>query len=440
MARRKKPLPAELQTAQIEGATHDGRGISHIEGKAVFIDGALPGEQVRFRYTGMRRRYATGILTEVLKPSPDRITPRCDHFAVCGGCSLQHLSPPAQITMKQALLLEQLKRIGKITDFELWPPLTGPLWGYRRKARLGVKYVRNKERVLVGFRERGRNLIADIEHCPVLAPVIGERLKQLAELIDSTSIKTQIPQIEVAVGDNRTALVIRVLAMPTEQDKEIFLEFGRQTGIELYLQPKGPESVIPLDNTNTHPLYYHLPKAIKLYFGPLDFTQVNADINTRMIERVLDALAPHPQETVLDLFCGLGNFTLPISRHAGRVIGVEGNPNAVEQARINARANQIDNVEFHCADLAKDIGEQSWVQGRYDKILLDPARSGALEIMDWLPKWAPQKIVYVSCNPATLARDLGELVNRHGYRLIKAGILDMFPHTAHVESIALLEP
>ncbi|HHJ38236.1 MAG: 23S rRNA methyltransferase [Methylothermaceae bacteria B42] len=438
--RRRKPLPQEPVQALIENVTHDGQGIAYVDGKAVFIEGALPGEKVVFRYREIRRDFARGTVLEVTEPNKDRVTPKCAFFDRCGGCSLQHLDPAAQIRLKQDLLIQQFARIGKIPQFELWPPLTGPLWGYRRKARLGVKFVRNKGRVLVGFREKGSGLIADIDACLVLDPKVGDRLKDLATLIDSLTIKERIPQIEAAVGDNRSALVFRVLQPPSEEDLGKLKQFGKRFQFDIYLQPKGPDSVTPLLPENPQPLHYRLPEDIELQFGPLDFTQVNAAINIKMIHRVLETLKPSPTDNILDLFCGLGNFTLPLARHAGQVTGIEGNESAVEQARHNAQINQLKNTQFYCSDLTQDFSENPWSQATYNKILLDPSRAGAFEVMDWIPRWQPQRIVYVSCNPATLARDVGHLVHQRGYRLIKAGIMDMFPHTAHVESIALLEP
>ncbi|BCX89448.1 23S rRNA (uracil1939-C5)-methyltransferase [Methylomarinovum tepidoasis] len=438
--RRRRPLPTEPALATVEKLTHDGRGIAYVDGKAIFITGALPGETVRFRYIELRRDHGSGQVVEVLRPAPERVAPPCSAFGRCGGCSLQHLDHAAQIRAKEALLAEQLRRIGGIDDFERWPPLAGPVWGYRRKARLGVRYVRNKGKVLVGFRERGSGKVAEIESCLTLHPRVGERLQDLAGLIDALSIREQLPQIEVAIGDNRSALAFRVLQSPRAEDRQRLSDFGRRCNFDIYLQPKGPESLQPLCPADPPLPCYFLPEDVTLWFGPLDFTQVNADINHKMIARVLETLAPRTEETLLDLFCGLGNFTLPLARRGGRIVGVEGNPRAVEMGRYNARANGIDNVEFHVCDLTQPLGDQPWAEARYDKILLDPARSGALELMAWLPRWRPKQVVYVSCNPATLARDVGRLVHEHGFRLIRAGIMDMFPHTAHVESIALLTP
>ncbi len=438
--RRRRRLPEAIFQAHIDKLTHDGRGIAFVDGRAVFIEGALPGEKVTFRYTEMRRDYACGKVVEVVAAAPDRVDPPCSAFGRCGGCSLQHVSHDAQIRMKQDLLTEQMRRIGKIPQFELWPPLTGPEWGYRRKARLGVRYVRNKQNVLVGFRERGSGKVAEIDACLTLHPKVGKRLQDLSLLVEDLSIREQLPQIEVAIGDNRSALVFRVLQPPTEADRSRLAEFGRNFDFDVYLQPGGPDSLEALTPPDPPLLHYRLPGEILLWFGPLDFTQVNADLNRRMIERVLEALDPRPNETILDLFCGLGNFTLPLARRAARVVGVEGNPRAVDMGHYNATANQIENVRFHCCDLTQELDDQPWARCQYDKILLDPARSGALELMKWLPRWRPKRIVYVSCNPATLARDVGQLVHEHGFHLNRAGIIDMFPHTAHVESVAELEP
>lgn len=435
---RHRPLPKEPATATVERFTHDGRGLAYADGKAVFIEQALPGETVRFRYTDRRRDYACGTVLEVLTPAPERILPPCPYFGVCGGCRLQHLEPTAQLACKQNLLLEQLRRIGKVEPLAIWPPLTGPLLGYRRKARLGVRRVPSKDRVLVGFREQGTGRIADIHACLVLHPNVGTKIQELAALINDLSVREQIPQVEVAIGDNRSALVLRVLGPAQASDLAALQGFGQAQEFDIYLQPQGPDSLLALLPEAPSLLCYSLPEEITLWFGPLEFTQINAEINRRMIEQVLTVLDPHPSETVLDLFCGLGNFTLPLARRAARVVGVDGNPKAIARARENAKVNQISNAEFYCADLNQDLTGFSWAQARYDKLLLDPSRAGALEAISYVSRWRPEQIVYVSCNPATLARDIGYLVHTGGYRLVGVGIMDMFPHTAHVESMAQL--
>jgi 23S rRNA (uracil1939-C5)-methyltransferase len=437
---RHKKLPQGAFETRIDSFTHDGRGVARVDGKPVFIDGALPGEKVSFVYTDIRRDYAEGKVETVLEPAPGRVEPRCPSFGVCGGCSLQHLAGAAQIEEKQKLLVEQFRRIGKIGEVPLFPPLTGPSWGYRHKARLGVKNVPRKGRVLVGFRERSSPYIADLEFCPVLHPKVGERLRDLSELIGGLSLGDRLPQIEAAVGDERTALVFRVLEDPTEADLQRFREFGARLGFDIYLQRHGPDSVAALYPESPPLLSYTLPEQeVEFRFKPTEFTQVNVDINRKMVGRVMEILAPEPDDSVLDLFCGLGNFTLPIAKRAGFAVGVEGGREAVERARQNAGDNGIGNAEFHVADLTQPLEGMAWANRRYDKILLDPSRAGAEEVLAGVPQWGASRIVYVSCNPATLARDAGILVHRHGYRLIRAGVMDMFPQTAHVESIALFE-
>ncbi|HYE38060.1 23S rRNA (uracil(1939)-C(5))-methyltransferase RlmD [Methylocaldum sp.] len=437
---RKKPLPQGAISAHIESFAHDGRGVARVEGKAVFIDGALPGEDVTFVYTSVRRDYAEGKVEEVVTPAPGRVSPGCPSFGVCGGCSFQHLTDAAQIEEKQKLLVDQFRRIGKIDDVPLWPPLTGPHWGYRHKARLGVKYVPKKGRVLVGFRERSSPYIADLEFCPVLHPKVGERLRDLSELIGSLVIKDRLPQIEVAVGDERTALIFRILEDVPPDDLERLKAFGTRLDFDIYVQRHGPDSVIPHYPEHPPMLSYALPNQdIEFRFKPTDFTQVNVEINRKMVDRVMEVLDPAPGDAVLDLFCGIGNFTLPIAKRAGCVIGVEGSRESVERARQNADANSMGNVEFHVADLSQALNDADWASRRYDKILLDPSRAGAEEVLSYVPRWGASRIVYVSCNPSTLARDAGILVHQHGYRLIRAGVMDMFPQTAHVESIALFE-
>lgn len=437
---RRHPLPAGAFQTLIESLTHDGRGVARIEGKPVFVEGALPGETVEFVYTDLRRDYSEGRVTKVLESAPGRVEPRCPHFGLCGGCSLQHLADEAQIEEKQKLLVEQFQRIGKIEDVPLFPPLTGPSWGYRHKARLGVKYVPKKGRVLVGFRERASPYIADLAACPVLHPRVGERLQDLSELIAGLSLKDRLPQIEVAVGDDRAALVFRVLEDPTEDDLARFRDFGARFGFDIYLQRQGPDSVTALYPEAPPLLSYALPaEGIEFRFKATEFTQVNVDINRKMVDRVLEILAPEAGDSVLDLFCGIGNFTLPLARRAGFVAGVEGGREAVERGRENAAANGLTNVEFHVADLTQPLEGLPWAGRRYNKILLDPSRAGAEEVLAGVPRWDAARIVYVSCNPSTLARDAGILVHRHGYRLVRAGVMDMFPQTAHVESIALFE-
>lgn len=437
--RRKKKLPTETVFVEIESLSHDGRGVAHIDGKAIFVDGALPGEEVGFVYTSQRRKFDEGRAVEIKKASPDRVEPKCEHFGVCGGCSLQHMSPEAQIKSKQQVMLDNLERIGKVTPQNILPPLTDNPWGYRRRARLGVKHVFKKGKVLVGFREKRAPYVAELNSCQVLHPSVGEKITDLANLIEGLSIHDKIPQIEVAVGDDKTGLVFRNLEPVTEEDKTKLSTFGKENNFIIYLQPAGPDSIVLLYPEQAE-LGYQLPEYnVNYTFEPNDFVQVNANLNRKMVNHALQLLQPEQGDEILDLFCGLGNFTLPIARKAKYVEGVEGDKQLVERANANAKANNIDNAEFHYADLTQDLDTMPWLKRKWDKILIDPPRTGALEVIEHLPNTKPKRIVYVSCNPATLARDADELVNKHGYKLVSVGVMDMFPHTAHVEAIALFE-
>ncbi len=435
--RRKPKLPNYPVRASIESLSHDGRGVTHVDGKAVFVDGALPGEEISFFYTARARRHDEGRVCEIFVASADRVEPGCAHFDICGGCSLQHLAAARQILSKQQILLDNLQRIGQVEPERVLDPVTGPVWGYRNKARLGVKHVIKKGRVLVGFREKRKPYIADIRRCEVLHPSVGERLEELAQLIQGLDASARIAQIEVAVGDEHTALVFRNLDPLSAADADMLVDYARRTELHIYLQPGGEDSVQPLWPQQPV-LSYHLPDyAIEMRFLPLDFTQVNPAINQPMIRQALDLLDLRGGERVLDLFCGLGNFSLPIARAAGRVTGVEGGAGLVQRARENAAHNGIENVDYHVADLSQDLSGQSWMQPGYERILIDPPRSGAQELVPQLAGLQAGRIVYVSCHPGSLARDAGVLVNDLGYRLEAAGVMDMFPHTAHVESMAL---
>jgi len=442
--RRRKKLPTEPVLATIEAMSHDGRGIAHIDGKVTFIARALPGEEVMFRYTMKRGKFDEGDAIEVLKASPQRIEPRCPHFGVCGGCSLQHLSPEDQISAKQERLLENLKHLGKVTPGEVLPPLTAEAWGYRRKARLGVKFMRREEVVRVGFREKHSAFLTDAKQCDVLNEAIDSRLTQFGELVNRLSVRDKIPQIEVAVGDEQIALVFRHLEPLSDDDEQHLRAYGERENLGIFVQPKGPKTIRRLwpevseNQTDDFVLSYTLPAYdVTLQFLPTDFTQVNAELNIKMIDRAVDMLELGPDDRVLDLFCGLGNFSLPMARKAGIVVGVEGEESLVEKARENAQRNNIQNAEFHMADLNGDLAAEPWYGEGFNKLLLDPPRSGAPVVVEKLLQPLPERIVYVSCDPATLARDAGVLVNQHGYTLVSAGVMDMFPHTAHVESIAL---
>lgn len=439
--RRRRPrLPEGEFEAAILDMAHDGRGIARVDGKVTFIQGALPGEQVRFRYLKVKRSHDEAVATAVLAPAAERVEPRCPHYAVCGGCSLQHLAPEAQIRAKQAVLLENLRQIGGVEPESVYPPLTNETpWGYRRKARLGVKWVPKKGRVLVGFRERGGSKVADLSVCHVLHPRVGGLLPALSDLIGGLTIRDRVPQIEVAMDDEHCVLIFRILDPLADSDRERILAFGERHDIIPYVQPGGPHSVAPLRAPGID-LSYRLPgQGVVLGFEPGDFTQVNSEINRRMVDRAMELLDPSPADRVLDLFCGVGNFTLPLARHAGQVTGVEGEPGLVQRARENAARNRLHNVAFHAANLYEPVDHLPWARGGYQKVLLDPPRSGALEVLPLLPRLGAQRVLYISCYPGTLARDAGVLVQEHGYRLLGTGVMDMFPHTAHVESIALFE-
>lgn len=437
---RKKKLPEAAVAATIESLAHDGRGITHVDGKVVFIDEALPGEQIEFIYTDSRRDYAEGKVDKLLTQSEYRTEPKCEHFGSCGGCSFQHVKDEQQIQIKQDLLVEQFNRIGKVDIAQIWEPLTGPHWGYRSKARMGVKYVAKKGRVLVGFRERRNPFLAEIESCKVMHPIVGEKLMDLSEMIGGLTVKDKIPQIEVAIGDEDCVLAFRVLEPPTAEDKERMREFGHKHNISMCLQSKGPDTIVPIEGEPEVIPSYTLPdQGVKFNFKPAMFTQVNYEINKKMITRVIDALDLNENDHVLDLFCGLGNFTLPMATKAGKVVGVEGDQPLVNHAKENAKLNNLENVEFHVADLSKDVSGQAWARQKFNKVMLDPSRAGASEVLHNLKHWNPDLVMYVSCNPSTLARDAGILVNEMGYKLVKAGVMDMFPQTGHVESIALFE-
>lgn len=438
--RRRARLPEGEFEAEIADMAHDGRGVTRVDGKATFIQGALPGERVRFRYLKVKRSHDEGVATAVLEAAADRVEPRCPHYTICGGCSLQHLAPDAQIQAKQGVLLDNLHQLGKVQPETVYSPLRNETpWGYRRKARLGVKWVPKKDKVLVGFRERGSSKVADLSACHVLHPRVGRLLPALSELIGALSIRDRVPQIEMAMDDARCVLIFRVLDPLSEADQGRLIAFGAQHDIVPYVQPGGPDTVVPLVPPGID-LSYRLPSEdLTVGFLPGDFTQVNTEINRKMVDRAMELLAPETNDRVLDLFCGVGNFTLPLARHAGSVVGVEGDAGLVQRARDNATRNTLHNVVFHTANLYESVEGEPWLREPYDKALLDPPRSGAQEVLPLLPKLGVRRILYVSCYPGTLARDAGLLVNEYGYHLLGAGVMDMFPHTAHVESIALFE-
>lgn len=435
--KRRQRIPQDPVETHIESLSHDGRGVARIEGKTVFIDGALAGEQVKFLYSKMHSKYDEGRTIEVLQAANDRVDAKCQHFGVCGGCSLMHMAPEAQLALKQKTLEEHLNHFGNVTPEQWLEPLTGPLWGYRRKARLGVKHVAKKERVLVGFREKGTPYLALLERCEVLDPRVGNRLAELGEMIAKLEGFNRIAQIEVAMDDEHTALVFRNLDPLSEQDQHALIAYGQANDLWIYLQSGGPDTVTPLWPKNPQ-LSYAPEEGLNLEFEPNDFTQVNAGINKKMIQRTMELLEISAEDRILDLFCGLGNFTLPLAKRVTEVVGVEGDEALVRHARDNATKNGLANATFEQADLTKtELKDYPWAKAGFNKILLDPPRSGAFEVLHQLAALGAERLVYVSCNPATLARDAGELVNNHGYTLVSTGVMDMFPHTTHVESIAL---
>ena len=447
MAQRKriKKLPRGEFPAHVESLTLEGRGVAHVDGKATFIGRALPGEDVRFVYRDRRRHYDLGDAVTVDNPSPERVDPGCPHFHVCGGCAMQHLAPEAQVRHKQAALLEQLARIGRVEPERILEPLTGPVWRYRRMARLGVRFDRKKGRVRVGFRELASAQIADIDTCPVLDPRVGESLPALAECITALEVRRDIPQVEIGCGDDHCALAFRHMKPLSGADRARLDAFADEHGFAVFLQPGGPETLAPLTDgaRDVYPSYRLEPFGVAIRFSPLDFAQVNAEINRRMVEQAIDWLDVQAGDRVLDLFAGLGNFSLPLARvtgAGGSVTAVEADEAMVARGEDSARANGIDNTRHVVGNLFEPDERLPWMRECYDRVLIDPPRAGAREMMPVVARMAPRRIVYVSCHPGSLARDVGLLVHEHGYRLLAAGVMDMFPHTAHVESMVVLEP
>ncbi len=442
--RRRKALPQEPVRCVIESLSHDGRGIARADGKTQFVDGALPGETVMAKMVSSRSKFDELRTLEVVDAVPERQAPPCQFADLCGGCSLQHMSADAQIRFKEDTLRQHFAHFGGIEPEHWEPPLRSEATlGYRRKARLGVRYVKARESVLVGFREKRNSFLADIDRCVVLDPRIGDRIVPVRELLHGMEAYDRIAQVEVACGDDCAAMVFRNMDELSARDRDRLVTFGQAHDVHIYLQPKGPDTVHRIWPASSGPederLSYRLDEFdLTLQFHPMDFTQVNAGINRAMVHRAVEWLDVQPGERVLDLFCGLGNFTLPLARRGGDVVGVEGDDAMVVRGRENAALNGLDNVTFYGADLHGDFTGQPWAKEGFDKILIDPPRSGAEDICRYLTAFGANRIVYVSCNPATLARDAGVLV-RHGYRLVRAGVMDMFPHTTHVESIALFE-
>lgn len=439
--------PASLELV-IESLDQEGRGIAHRDGKVVFVEGALPGERVAVEIVREKPSYASARTVAVRKASASRVVPRCPHFGVCGGCTLQHAHPSMQIAAKQRALEDALARIGGVRPGLVLPAIEGPAWGYRYRARLSVRHVPKKGGVLVGFHERKSSYVADMTECHVVPRKLSALLPRLRELVGAMSLRDRLPQIEVAIGEHGEtlvyALVLRILAPLTEGDRDLLEGFAATHGVEFWTQTGGPGTVAPLFEGAT-PLVYTLPEfGITMPFGPSEFTQVNYAINRVLVRRAMTLLDPQPGETVADFFCGLGNFTLPIARSGANVIGVEGSAALVQRAKENAARNGLsDRARFVAANLFEPGAPSLAGLGRLDRALVDPPREGAIELVKALPDkdsaGGLRRLVYVSCAPGTLARDAAVLVNERGYRLAAAGVVNMFPHTAHVESIALFE-
>ena len=415
-----------------------------MDGKTIFIDGALPNEQVTYQSIRIKPSYEVANVMEVLQASHERVTPKCPHYGLCGGCKLQHMNATAQVNAKQQMLEADLWHIGKVKAENMLPPLYGPTWGYRHKARLSVKYVQKKERVLVGFNEKGTRFVADMNSCEVLVPEVSALIVPLQSMIFELSIRDKLPQIELAVGEGQVVvLILRIMEALAENDETLLKTFADKHHVQIWTQTKGPDTIKPFWPLDGASLKYSLPEFDLYYpFKPNEFTQVNPQINQQMVSRAMQLLAPKAGEKIADFFCGIGNFTLPIARSGAAVLGLEGLSNLVDRANESAALNNINNATFGVADLFKMTEESLLVLGHFDKWLVDPPRDGAFELVKAITpgstsNTAPTLIVYVSCNPATLARDAGVLVNEKGYKLVSAGVINMFPHTAHVESIAL---
>lgn len=426
---------------EVESLEQEGRGVGRWQGKTIFVDGALPGERIEFSPYRRKSTYEFAQVARLLRASAQRVTPRCPHYGVCGGCSLQHLELRAQVAAKQRILEDALWHIGRVRPGHILPPLYGMAWGYRNRARLTVRDVPKKGGVLVGFHEKRSSYVADMTSCEVLPKRIASLLPALRELVGGLSIRDRLPQIEVACADNIDVLVLRILQPLTSEDDARIRRFADANALGIYLQPAGPDSARAF-----HPLpmpepEYRLPEFdLVLSFGPTEFTQVNAAVNRILVGRAVRLLEPRPGEKIGDLFCGLGNFSLALGRREARVVGIEGSAALVERAARNAARNGLSgSCRFVRADLFKDAGGTLRQEGPFERLLVDPPRDGAIEVVKALAQPLPVRIVYVSCNPATLARDAGLLVAVHGYSLSAAGVVNMFPHTAHIESIAVFD-
>ncbi|MFZ4757598.1 MAG: 23S rRNA (uracil(1939)-C(5))-methyltransferase RlmD [Burkholderiaceae bacterium] len=432
---------------RIDSVDLDANGVARSEGKVTFVRGALPGETVTARIVRRKPRFDVAEIETIERGSVLRVTPRCPHYGTCGGCSMQHVEPRAQVSIKQRALEDTLWHVGRVKAETALPPIVGPAYGYRYRARLSVRYVPKKGGVLVGFHERGSSYVADMRECHVLPPAVARLLLPLRELVEGLSIRDRMPQVEVALGETVLALVFRVLEPLTEADRTALTAFSATHALEVWLQYSGPDTIelfaAPGGGPST--LHYALPEfGVTMPFRPTDFTQVNPAINRTLVARAIGLLDPSPTDRVADLFCGLGNFTLPLATRAREVVGIEGSATLVGRALANARANRLDaRASFQVANLF-ELTPRAWrALGHFDRVLVDPPREGALAVAQALsapesPR--PRRLVYVSCNPATLARDAQVLVGEGGWRLRMAGVVNMFPHTSHVESMAVFEP
>jgi len=428
-------------SGKIESLNYDGRGVTRVEGKTTFVEGALPGEAVEFGITRRKPTFDNAVATTILQPSPDRVLkPRCDYFGTCGGCAIQHIRDEAQIHYKQQIVKEQLQHIGGVEPEQWAPPLIGPHWHYRRKARLGARLVQKKGGVLVGFREKASTYIADMDGCEILDERVASLIPEIKQLIAATSVAAQVPQIEVAGADNTVALVFRHLQPLSAEDRDRLIAFGRAHDMQIWVQPAGPDTVTCISHDQPEALYYGYDNSkLTIEFQPTDFTQVNAEVNRKMVTQAIDWLDVDGNSRVLDLFCGLGNFSLPLAEKVSHVTGVEGNQRLVDGAAANARRNGLTNAEFVVADLYDKLEQLPWEGKSFNRILVDPPRTGAIEVLKKIPDDMAQRIVYVSCYPGTLARDAAYLVQERGFRLKQVGVMDMFPQTTHVETMALFE-
>lgn len=435
-----------IDILQIESLDQDARGVARRDQKVIFVQGALPGETVSVTTLRRKPSYEVARTERVIKPSPLRVKPQCPHYGVCGGCSMQHIDASAQVAIKQRILEDAFTHIGGVKPNQMFAPVHGPYWGYRHRARLTVKLVNKKGGILIGFHEKKSGYVADMTQCEVLPPHVSQLLVPTRRLIETLSTPNRIPQIELAVGDAQTAFVLRHMEPLTEQDLARLKAFGIEHRITWWLQPAGPDSVHRLDHdvaqTTDDELAYALPEYnLRMPFKPTDFTQVNPHINRVLIGKALTLLEPQPQDRVLDLFCGLGNFTLPLARYASYVMGVEGSLSLTRQAQHNAQLQGIHHTEFVVGNLFEGLPLAVTAAKPFDKWLIDPPRDGALAVAEALAAMPepqrPKRIVYVSCNPATLARDAAVLVEQANYQLDGAGVINMFPHTGHVESIAV---